>query len=80
MYSKTKDRVFYFSFLCFNQSSRTSIASDGFTDWAHLCTVLKSHESSSSHVKFYQEWIQAESRLKGGNTIEKLEQPLICKE
>jgi hypothetical protein len=31
-------------------------------------------------MKFYQEWIEAESRLKGGNTIDKLEQLLIQKE
>jgi hypothetical protein len=24
-------------------------------------------------MKFYQEWIEAQSRLKGGNTIDKLE-------
>jgi hypothetical protein len=31
-------------------------------------------------MKYYQEWIEAESRLKGGNTIDKLEQLLVQKE
>jgi hypothetical protein len=31
-------------------------------------------------MKFYQEWIQVESRLKGRNTIDKLEQLLIQKD
>jgi hypothetical protein len=45
-----------------------------------LSPALKSHESGKSHVKFYQEWIEAESRLRGQNTIDKLEQLLIQKE
>jgi hypothetical protein len=54
-----------------------SLADDGVSNWAHLSAALKSHESSSSHMKFYLEWIEAESRLKGGNTIDKLEQLVI---
>jgi hypothetical protein len=42
--------------------------------------ALKSHESGNSHMKYYQEWTEAESRLKGRNTIDKLEQLLIQKE
>jgi hypothetical protein len=80
MYSKTADCMFCFCCLCFDRGSRTSLASDGFNDWAHLFPALKSHESSNSHMKFYQECIEAESRLKGGNTVDKLEQLLIQKE
>jgi hypothetical protein len=80
MYSENTDHVFCFCCLCFNQGSRTSLASDGFNDWGHLSTALKSLESSCSHMKFYQEWIEAESRLKGGDTIDKLKQLLIRKE
>jgi hypothetical protein len=80
MYSETAARVFCFCCLCFDRGSRTSLASDGFNDWAHLSPALKSHESGNSHMKFYQEWTEAESRLKGGNTIDKLEQLLIQKE
>jgi hypothetical protein len=60
MYSQTADHVFCFCCLCFDRSSRTSLASD----WAHLPPALKSHESGNSHMKFYQERIEAESRLK----------------
>jgi hypothetical protein len=77
MYSETTDRVFCFCCQRFNQGSRTSLAKDDFNDWAHLSTALKSHESNSSHMTFYQEWIEAEPRLTDGNTIDKLEQLLI---
>jgi hypothetical protein len=80
MYSETADRVLSFCSLCFDRGSRTSSASDGFNNWAHLSPTLKSHESGNSQMKFYQEWIEVESRLKGGNTIDKLEQLLIQKE
>jgi hypothetical protein len=80
MYSETADRVLCFCCLRFDQGSRTSLPNDGFSDWAHLTTALKSHESSSSYMKSYQQWIQAKSKLKGWNTTDKLEQLLIQKE
>jgi hypothetical protein len=80
MYSETADRVFCFCCLCFDGGSRTSLTSDGFNDWAHLSPALKSHESSKSHMKFYQEWREAESRIEGRNTTDKLEELLIQKE
>jgi phage/plasmid-associated DNA primase len=80
MYSETTDRVFCFCCLCFDQGSRTSLVNDSLIDWAHLYVALKSHESNSSHMKFYQEWIKAESRLKGGNPVDRFEQLLIQKE
>jgi hypothetical protein len=72
--------VFCFCCLCFDRGSRTYFANDGFSDQPHLSTALESHESSNSDAKFYQYWIDAESRLKGGNAADKLEQPLIQKE
>jgi hypothetical protein len=80
MYSETVDHVFCFCCLCFDWGSRTSLASDGLNDWAHLSPALKSHESSNSHMIYYQEWIEDESRLKGRNTFDKLEQLLIQEE
>jgi hypothetical protein len=80
MYSETTDRVFYLCCLCFDQGSRTSLANDGFNNWAHLSAALKSHESSSSHMKFYKECIGTKSRLKGGSTLDKSELLLIQKE
>jgi hypothetical protein len=36
----------------------------GFSDWAHLCTALKSHEGNSGHTKLflrvYRSWIKTE--------------------
>jgi hypothetical protein len=80
MYTQTTDRVFCFSSLCFNQGPRIFIPNDGFNDCAHLSIAMRSHESSNSHVKFYQKWIEAKSRLNGGNTTDKLEQLLIKKD
>jgi hypothetical protein len=80
MYSETTDHAFCSCCLCFGQGSKTSLANDGFNDWGHLSTALKSHKSGIGHMKFYQEWIEAESRLKGGNTIDKTEKLLVQKE
>jgi hypothetical protein len=80
MYSETVDCMFFSCCLCFDLGSRTSLANDGFNDWAHLSPALKSQESGNSHMQFYQEWIEAESRLKGRNIIDKKEQLLIQKE
>jgi hypothetical protein len=43
MYSETAARVFCFCCLCFDGGSRTSLASEGYNDWAHLSPALKSH-------------------------------------
>jgi hypothetical protein len=80
MYSEPIDRLFCFCCLRFDQGSRTSSANDGFNGWARLCTALKSHESSSSPMIFYEGWVEAESILKSGNTIDKSEELLIQKE
>jgi hypothetical protein len=77
MYLETTDRVFCFSCLRFDQGSRSSLANDSFSEWAHLSTALKSLESSICYMKFYQEWIEAKTKLKGGHTIDKLEQKLL---
>jgi hypothetical protein len=80
MHSETADHVFCVCCLCFDRGSRTSLASDGFNDWAHLSPALKCHENGNSHMKFYQEWMEVQSKLKGGNTIDKFERLLIQKE
>jgi hypothetical protein len=80
MYSETADRVFCVCCLCLDQGSRTSLASEGFNDWTHLSPALKSHESGNSRMKCYQEWIEAESRLRNRDTIDKMEKLLIQKE
>jgi hypothetical protein len=38
------------------------------------------HETSSSHITFYQERIETESKLSGANAIANLEQSLAKKE
>jgi hypothetical protein len=80
MYSETTLRVFSFCCLCFDKGYRTSLANGGLDNWAHLSAAAKSHESSISQMKCYQNWIEAESRLKGGNTSDELEKLLIQEE
>lgn len=41
--------------------------------------MLKIHENSTSHNKFYLTWIDAERRLNIGKTIDYQEQHLISK-
>lgn len=42
--------------------------------------VLKMHENSTSHKKFYHQWFEVEMRLKRGKTIDCEEQKLISRE
>lgn len=79
LYSETKDSLFCFCCFCFDRNSRTSFKS-GFRDWYHLSESIKSHENSCAHIKNYQCWLEAESRLKGQTSIDKLEQIVIKKE
>lgn len=80
IYSVSKNRVYCFCCRLFDSSSTSNLASEGYNDWKHLSEMLKVHESSTFHKKFYLSWIEAELRLKTGKTIDCQEQHLIRKE
>lgn len=80
IYSVSKDRVYCFCCRLFDSSSTSSLVSEGYNNWKHLSEMLKIHENSTSHKKFYFSWIDAELRLKTGKTIDCQEQHLIRKE
>ncbi|CAD0206693.1 unnamed protein product [Chrysodeixis includens] len=80
VYSISKDRVYCFCCRLFDSSSTSSLVSEGYNDWKHLSEMLKTHENSTSHKKFYLSWIETELRLKIGKTIDCQEQYFIKKE
>ena len=50
--------------------------SEGYNNWKPLSEMLKIHENSNSHEKFYLLWIDTELRLKTGKTIDCQERKL----
>ena len=80
VYSISKDRIFCFCCRLFDSQSASNLVSEGYNNWKHLSDILKMHENSVSHKKFYHQWFEAETRLKKGKTINCEEQKLISKE
>lgn len=80
VYSVSTNRVFCFCCRLFDRKFPSNLVFGGFNKWKHLAEVLKMHENSTSHKKFYTHWIEAEMRLKIGAPIDKEEQKLLSKE
>ncbi|XP_026482013.1 zinc finger MYM-type protein 5-like [Ctenocephalides felis] len=80
IYSVSKDRVYCFCCRLFDSSSSSNLVSEWYNNWKHLSEILKNHENSTFHKKFYRSWIEAELRLKIGKTIDCQKQHLIKKE
>ncbi|XP_051788408.1 zinc finger MYM-type protein 1-like [Erpetoichthys calabaricus] len=53
---------------------------DGFNTWWKLNPKVSSHESSALHNQNYCKWKELETRLKKGQTIDKIEQNLVAEE
>nr|XP_047141318.1 zinc finger MYM-type protein 1-like [Hydra vulgaris] len=56
VYSDSKNSVFCFCCLLFDNNSKSNLVSDGFKKWRHLTETLGIHENSVSHMKCYQQW------------------------
>ncbi|EZA53817.1 Zinc finger MYM-type protein [Ooceraea biroi] len=80
VYSISKDRVFCFCCRLFESQSTSNLVSEGYNKWKHLSEILKTHENSTSHKKFYHDWIEAEMRVKIRKTIDCEEQKFINRE
>ncbi|XP_065650961.1 zinc finger MYM-type protein 5-like [Hydra vulgaris] len=53
IYSVSKDRVYCFCCRLFHSKSTASLVSEGYNNRKHLSEMLKIHENSTSHKKFY---------------------------
>nr|XP_047132592.1 uncharacterized protein LOC124811280 [Hydra vulgaris] len=51
VYSDSKNSVFCFCCLLFDNNSKSNLVSDGFKKWRHLTETLGIHENSVSHMK-----------------------------
>lgn len=75
-YSKKKDSLYCFCCKLFSQKT-FKLSRDGFNDWKNCSDSLKMHENSPEHTKNMGSWKELESRIKKGQTIDKVELALI---
>ncbi|KAK7921882.1 hypothetical protein WMY93_008784 [Mugilogobius chulae] len=76
MYSPKNDSLYCFPCKLFSQKA-FKLSRDGLNDWKNCGDILKIHETSSEHCKTMNSWKELESRLKSGQTIDKVEIELI---
>lgn len=70
VYSTIADAVFCFYCRLFDPMSKSQFGQkSGNSDWKHIGERLCSHETSAEHFKYMQQWVEAESRLKGNSSI-----------
>jgi len=58
-------------------TSKTKLGTDGSNDWRHVSTILKEHETSNSHLRAHQTWIEFSSRLKSKKTFDDSNQRIL---
>jgi hypothetical protein len=81
VYSKELDKVFCFCCKLLRKGLvRGQLANDGFSDWAHLGTRLKEHETSREHVTNMATWYDLRLRLQNNQTIDSVAQRELEKE
>jgi hypothetical protein len=69
VYSLSKNVIFCYFCKLFS-TSKTKLGTDGYNDWRHVSIILKKHETSNSHLRAHQTWIEFSSRLKAKKTID----------
>lgn len=80
VYSPFANKVFCFSCKLFDKNARSSLASGGSDDWTHMSSILKSHETSSSHFAAQQTWMETQMRLMSKSAIDHHLQSLMSQE
>lgn len=78
IYSPKNNSVYCFCCRLFGSNKATKFANvDGYSDWIHITTSLKKHETSQPHMKAYLCWKSFETNLKSHNTIDANMQNLL---
>lgn len=80
IYSNVRDAVYCFccKLFCANKFSLSS--NEGCRDWKNMSLIIKRHETSTSHINSYQDWKELELRIKGGTTVDDINQKMIQSE
>lgn len=76
VYSQSKDGVYCFCCKLFSKP-QISFTTTGYNDWKHLHEALKSHETSSNHLRACTEWMELARRLDCARTIDSEHQKTI---
>ena len=73
---QNKDSLYCFCCKLFSQKT-FRLSRNGFNDWKNCSDTLTMHENSPEHTKNMGSWKELESRIKKGQTIDKVELALI---
>lgn len=81
VYSTTHDAIYCFCCKLFNPTRETALTSStGFSDWIHMSQLLSDHEKSPAHMNAFDSWVELNTRLKSGTTIDAENQRVIDSE
>jgi len=81
VYSKELDRVFCFCCKLLRKGHlRNQLANEGLSDWSHVGTRLKDHETSADHITNMASWYDMRLRFDNNQTIDKVAHREIEKE
>lgn len=77
VYSTSKDSVYCFCCKIFSNTVSSLSAPSGFSDWQHLSSTLKRHETSVSHSENLKCWVQLNNMLKNKTTVNQMQLRLL---
>ncbi|KAL3277355.1 hypothetical protein HHI36_012705 [Cryptolaemus montrouzieri] len=77
VYSTSKDSVYCFCCKIFSKTVSSLSAPSGFSDWQHLSSTLKRHETSISHSENLKCWVQLNHMLKNKTTVNQMQLRLL---
>lgn len=80
VYSKSTNRAYCFCCKLFRNVSGSKLASEGYNNWKNIIERLHNHEASPGHAVNVKNWIECETRLTKGSTVDEAHFRMIMKE